>query len=152
MPGDTADRVEVELAPLTRDPVAQAKLNLSLGNAPGRITERDNERKVGSATALLGLSAARQAIDAFVERHVVGRESGSLYISGKPGTGKTALLSEILADARARLAAAVGHASGHVAHTSTAPQDCTLVVINCMALPTPAAVFSVWQRWARFGS
>jgi cell division control protein 6 len=34
----------------------------------------------------------------FLKDHIDQREPGSMYVSGSPGTGKTALLSEIIRD------------------------------------------------------
>uniref|UniRef100_A0ACB8EU64 Uncharacterized protein n=2 Tax=Sphaerodactylus townsendi TaxID=933632 RepID=A0ACB8EU64_9SAUR len=59
----------------------------------------------------------------FLKEHVCGEKSGSLYISGAPGTGKTACLGRALLDLK-----------GELAGSKT-------IVLNCMALRTPRAVF-----------
>lgn len=41
-------------------------------------------------------------IQQFLREHVCGRRPGSLYISGAPGTGKTACLSRVLLDCQVR--------------------------------------------------
>lgn len=85
-----------------------AKASLSLGNTSTRILERDLERK---------------KIDSFLSSHVGSNTPGSLYISGKPGTGKSALLAEIISE-------------------TTFDKNVAMISINCMALPAPAAIFS----------
>ncbi|NXV24168.1 CDC6 protein, partial [Cepphus grylle] len=59
----------------------------------------------------------------FLREHVGGRRPGSLYISGAPGTGKTACLSRILLDCKDELAGS------------------KTIVLNCMALSSPQGVF-----------
>lgn len=45
----------------------------------------------------------------FLREHVLGRRPGSLYVSGAPGTGKTACLSRVLLDCKVcAMATAVG--------------------------------------------
>lgn len=41
-------------------------------------------------------------IQQFLREHICGRRPGSLYISGAPGTGKTACLSRVLLDCQVR--------------------------------------------------
>ncbi|XP_053117935.1 cell division control protein 6 homolog isoform X2 [Hemicordylus capensis] len=59
----------------------------------------------------------------FLREHVCGEKSGSLYISGAPGTGKTACLNRVLLDLKTELA------------------DSQTIVLNCMALRSSQAVF-----------
>uniref|UniRef100_A0A8C3KDW5 Cell division control protein 6 homolog n=1 Tax=Calidris pygmaea TaxID=425635 RepID=A0A8C3KDW5_9CHAR len=59
----------------------------------------------------------------FLRDHVGGRRPGSLYISGAPGTGKTACLSRVLLDCKDELAGS------------------KTIVLNCMALRSPQGVF-----------
>ncbi|NXS13584.1 CDC6 protein, partial [Neodrepanis coruscans] len=59
----------------------------------------------------------------FLREHVLGRRPGSLYVSGAPGTGKTACLSRVLLDCKDELAKS------------------RTVVLNCMALGNPNSVF-----------
>lgn len=63
------------------------------------------------------------AIVAFVEEHVVARVPGSLYISGAPGTGKTACLKHILHSMQKMLSSA------------------RVVFLNCMPLTSSQAVY-----------
>ncbi|KAM6368655.1 cell division control protein 6 homolog isoform 1-T2 [Pluvialis apricaria] len=62
-------------------------------------------------------------IQQFLREHVCGRRPGSLYISGAPGTGKTACLSRVLLDCEDELAGS------------------KTIVLNCMALSSPQGVF-----------
>ncbi|XP_062451710.1 cell division control protein 6 homolog [Rhea pennata] len=62
-------------------------------------------------------------IKRFLKEHVCGEKPGSLYISGAPGTGKTACLSRVLQDCK-----------GELARSRT-------VVLNCMSLSSSQAVF-----------
>ncbi|NWU51937.1 CDC6 protein, partial [Dromas ardeola] len=59
----------------------------------------------------------------FLREHIGGRRPGSLYISGAPGTGKTACLSRVLLDCKDELAGS------------------KTIVLNCMALSSPQGVF-----------
>ncbi|KAK4808729.1 hypothetical protein QYF61_023197 [Mycteria americana] len=62
-------------------------------------------------------------IQQFLRDHVCGRRPGSLYVSGAPGTGKTACLSRVLLDCKDELAGS------------------KTVVLNCMSLSSPQGVF-----------
>ncbi|KAJ3311674.1 AAA ATPase [Boothiomyces sp. JEL0838] len=53
-------------------------------------------RRCATPKKLIGRESERQKLNCFIDEHVIGQKSGSLYISGCPGTGKTALLNEIL--------------------------------------------------------
>ncbi|KAF1548612.1 hypothetical protein FQV20_0016504, partial [Eudyptula albosignata] len=59
----------------------------------------------------------------FLREYVCGRRPGSLYVSGAPGTGKTACLSRILLDCKDELAGS------------------KTIVLNCMSLSSPQGVF-----------
>ncbi|KAK3819896.1 MAG: P-loop containing nucleoside triphosphate hydrolase protein, partial [Benniella sp.] len=72
----------------------------------------------------------------FYEDHILTAKSGSLYISGQPGTGKTALLKEIMYEMAPKLDA--------VKH------DVKSVFINCMTIQQPRAVYQrVMQELGR---
>ncbi|NWU99771.1 CDC6 protein, partial [Upupa epops] len=62
-------------------------------------------------------------IRAFLRDHLCGHQPGSLYISGPPGTGKTACVSRVLLDCQDELAGS------------------KTIVLNCMALGSPGSVF-----------
>uniref|UniRef100_A0A8C8SBF2 Cell division control protein n=1 Tax=Pelusios castaneus TaxID=367368 RepID=A0A8C8SBF2_9SAUR len=64
----------------------------------------------------------------FLKEHVCGKKPGSLYISGAPGTGKTACLSRILQDLKSELAGS------------------RTIVLNCMSLSSSQAVFPAIAR------
>nr|XP_055041024.1 cell division control protein 6 homolog [Misgurnus anguillicaudatus] len=72
---------------------------------------------------LLSREAERDAIVSFLENHVVKAKPSSLYISGAPGTGKTACLNCVLQEQKALL------------------KGVQTVVINCMNLRSSHAVF-----------
>ena len=52
-------------------------------------------RRCSTPAKLIGRDDERKAIQAFIEHHVLDGNPGALYISGCPGTGKTALLNEV---------------------------------------------------------
>ncbi|XP_074972929.1 cell division control protein 6 homolog [Phalacrocorax aristotelis] len=62
-------------------------------------------------------------IQQFLREHVCGRRPGSLYVSGAPGTGKTACVSRVLLDSKDELSGS------------------KTIVLNCMALSSPQGVF-----------
>uniref|UniRef100_A0A674MBN2 Cell division control protein n=1 Tax=Takifugu rubripes TaxID=31033 RepID=A0A674MBN2_TAKRU len=74
---------------------------------------------------LLSREAERESIRLFLEEKVLQRHPGSLYISGAPGTGKTACLNCALQEMKARLSAVQS------------------VVVNCMTLRSSLAIFSL---------
>ncbi|XP_053856218.1 cell division control protein 6 homolog [Vidua macroura] len=72
---------------------------------------------------LQGRERETRILRQFLQEHVLGRRPGSLYVSGAPGTGKTACLSRVLLDCKDKLAGS------------------RTVVLNCMALGSPQSVF-----------
>jgi cell division control protein 6 len=72
---------------LAEDATTRAKRMLSAATQP---------------TVLLGREAEAAAIFAFAHGHLVHRTAGSMYLSGQPGTGKTATVTHV----HARLVAA----------------------------------------------
>ncbi|XP_060797692.1 cell division control protein 6 homolog [Neoarius graeffei] len=72
---------------------------------------------------LLSRETERGVIVSFLERHVVPGKPSSLYISGAPGTGKTACLNCVLQERKAFL------------------KGVQTVVINCMTLRSSHSVF-----------
>ncbi|XP_027025403.1 cell division control protein 6 homolog isoform X2 [Tachysurus fulvidraco] len=72
---------------------------------------------------LLSREAERGVIVSFLEKHVVLGKPASLYISGAPGTGKTACLNCVLQERKALLKGA------------------QIVVINCMTLRSSHSIF-----------
>ncbi|XP_053308954.1 cell division control protein 6 homolog [Spea bombifrons] len=71
---------------------------------------------------LLAREKETSVIQTFLKDHVVGEKPGSLYISGAPGTGKTACLNKLLQENKDL-------------------KDCKTVYINCMSLRSSQAVF-----------
>ncbi|KAJ1922827.1 AAA ATPase [Tieghemiomyces parasiticus] len=80
-------------------------------------------RRAGEPSRLVGREAEHRAIRQFLTRHVVQNRPGSLYISGQPGTGKTASLTGIY------------HTMVRDFKRSASPIK--LVVINCMTVENP---------------
>ncbi|XP_024428637.2 cell division control protein 6 homolog isoform X2 [Desmodus rotundus] len=85
----------------------QAKLVLNTA-VPSRLPAREKEMDV---------------IRTFLREHICGGKAGSLYLSGAPGTGKTACLSRILQDLKKEL------------------KGFKTIVLNCMSLRSAQAVF-----------
>uniref|UniRef100_A0A3P8S5M4 Cell division control protein n=1 Tax=Amphiprion percula TaxID=161767 RepID=A0A3P8S5M4_AMPPE len=72
---------------------------------------------------LLSREAERASIRSFLEEKVLQRHPGSLYISGAPGTGKTACFNCVLQEMKAELSSV------------------QTVVVNCMSLRSSHAIF-----------
>ncbi|XP_006889476.1 PREDICTED: cell division control protein 6 homolog [Elephantulus edwardii] len=85
----------------------QAKLVLNTA-VPDRLPAREKEMDV---------------IRNFLREHICGKKAGSLYLSGAPGTGKTACLSRILQDLKKEL------------------KGFKTIILNCMSLRNAQAVF-----------
>ncbi|XP_006832648.1 PREDICTED: cell division control protein 6 homolog [Chrysochloris asiatica] len=85
----------------------QAKLVLNTA-VPDRLPTREKEMDV---------------IRNFLREHICGKKAGSLYLSGAPGTGKTACLSCILQDLKKEL------------------KGFETIMLNCMSLRNAQAVF-----------
>eukprot|EP00049_Salpingoeca_infusionum_P021813 m.4628 g.4628 ORF g.4628 m.4628 type:complete len:591 (+) comp4536_c0_seq1:230-2002(+) len=66
---------------VAQDPVQEALRRLTPENVPRALVSREREREV---------------IETFWRTHLEASKAGSLYISGKPGTGKTATIRELL--------------------------------------------------------
>ncbi|XP_078280741.1 cell division control protein 6 homolog [Rhinoraja longicauda] len=72
---------------------------------------------------ILARGAETKAITHFLLSHVCGEKPGSLYISGAPGTGKTACLNRIIVDLKEKLGASAS------------------IFINCMSLRNSQTIF-----------
>uniref|UniRef100_A0A3Q3J487 Cell division control protein 6 homolog n=1 Tax=Monopterus albus TaxID=43700 RepID=A0A3Q3J487_MONAL len=72
---------------------------------------------------LLSREAERASVCSFLEEKVLQRLPGSLYISGAPGTGKTACLNRVLQEMKAELSSV------------------QTVLVNCMSLRSSHAIF-----------
>ncbi|KAF9586101.1 AAA ATPase [Lunasporangiospora selenospora] len=84
-------------------------------------------RRTTEPNRLVGRAAERETIRKFCEEHVLTTKSGSLYISGQPGTGKTALLKEVMRDMEPEM--------------ETLDHEVKTVTINCMAIQDPKLVY-----------
>ncbi|KAF9279193.1 AAA ATPase, partial [Mortierella antarctica] len=80
-------------------------------------------RRTTEPQRLVGRAAERDTIRQFCENHMLAAKAGSLYISGQPGTGKTALLKEVMRDMHPEL--------------NAAQHDVKVVLINCMTIKDP---------------
>ncbi|KAF9189953.1 AAA ATPase [Haplosporangium sp. Z 767] len=85
-------------------------------------------RRTAEPTRLVGRSTERDTIRQFCQDHIVTAKSGSLYISGQPGTGKTALLNEVLRDMEPKMKAA--------------SHEIKTLMVNCMMIKDPKLVYS----------
>ncbi|KAJ2963495.1 hypothetical protein NQZ79_g1546 [Umbelopsis isabellina] len=86
-------------------------------------------RRTAVPTRLVGRTQERDTIAKFWEDHAIGNKSGCLYISGSPGTGKSAMLREIIADMQPK-------AKDVSTHTI---KVCS---INCMSVKEPRAIYA----------
>ncbi|KAF9379498.1 AAA ATPase [Mortierella sp. AD011] len=84
-------------------------------------------RRTTEPYRLVGRAAEREYIHLFCQSHMLTPKAGSLYISGQPGTGKTALLKEIMRDLEPEI--------------KKTPHDIKVVDINCMTIKDPRLVF-----------
>lgn len=72
---------------------------------------------------IVGREAESEQVNAFLEEHLVGKRPGSLYVSGAPGTGKTAVLSEII-------------------KVYKESRLCQVISANCMSLQNAHAIYN----------
>ncbi|KAA8901358.1 hypothetical protein TRICI_006080 [Trichomonascus ciferrii] len=89
-------------------------------------------------SGVIGREAERQALRDFFVPLIKQRSHGALYLSGTPGTGKSALLAEVL-----------GQVSNELAS-----RDCPIRVanLNCMVVDRPHLIFArIYRHLARGG-
>jgi len=72
--------------------------------------------------ALFGRDAERQELDTFISSHIKARKSGCIYVSGPPGTGKSAFVHEVCH----KIASGISVNTGYV---------------NCMSTKTAAHLY-----------
>ncbi|XP_020377331.2 cell division control protein 6 homolog [Rhincodon typus] len=72
---------------------------------------------------LLARERETEAISQFITDHISEEKPGSLYVSGAPGTGKTACVERIIEDLKEKLG------------------DTVIISINCMSLRSSQAIF-----------
>ncbi|OZJ02208.1 hypothetical protein BZG36_04713 [Bifiguratus adelaidae] len=83
-------------------------------------------RRNAMPTRLVGRAQEREKLDRFWDGQVTARKAGCLYISGSPGTGKTAMLNQLVTKA-----------------TQTAEITNTkILLINCMSIKEPKGVYT----------
>ncbi|RPA90795.1 cell division control protein Cdc6 [Choiromyces venosus 120613-1] len=87
-----------------------AKALFSRSSAPGRLIGRDDEKK---------------QLTEFLQPRISSRSGGCLYVSGPPGCGKSALLSEVMTD--------LGADKSETVKTA---------YVNCMAIKDPKGIYS----------
>ncbi|KAF9124070.1 AAA ATPase [Mortierella sp. 14UC] len=85
-------------------------------------------RRTTEPHRLVGRVAERETIRTFCQNHILTANAGSLYISGQPGTGKTALLKEVMRDMESEMQAA--------------EHDIKTIMINCMTIKDPRLVYA----------
>lgn len=104
----------------------------SLKNTPqGKMFQSAKQafRRCATPKKLIGREEERSVISTFIQECLASNQGGSLYISGTPGTGKTALVTEIVESILA-----------------TKPKALKQVFINCMST-TPKAIFkTLWNN------
>jgi cell division control protein 6 len=66
-------------------------------------------RRCTTPKKLVGRQLEKQKLQHFLTEHVLQQQSGSMYISGCPGTGKTALVKEILDEMKETLDQVIYH-------------------------------------------
>ncbi|KAF9117322.1 AAA ATPase [Mortierella sp. 14UC] len=84
-------------------------------------------RRTTEPLRLVGRAAERETIRQFCQDHILTPKAGSLYISGQPGTGKTALLKEMMRDMQPAM--------------NKASFDIKVLTINCMTVKDPKLVY-----------
>lgn len=100
-------------------------------STPGNIFCRDKELDV---------------IETFLQNHIDNGTSGSMYISGRPGTGKTACVTHILANRTVSMHCNWNSSSIVQSHffflfLIQFSGKFKSIFINCMLLHTPSSVF-----------
>ncbi|KAI5779516.1 P-loop containing nucleoside triphosphate hydrolase protein [Geopyxis carbonaria] len=94
----------------TKTIINTAKLLFSRSTAGGRLVGRDTERT---------------QISNFLQPRLQSRQGGCMYVSGPPGCGKSALLTEIMEGI-----------------SSTGVEGVKKAWVNCMSLHTPGAIYN----------
>ena len=70
---------------------------LFLFTAESRVDKPDEDAdKHMSGDTLLCRDDEIASLEAFLKRHIVGKRPGSLYVSGPPGTGKSASVNHVI--------------------------------------------------------
>lgn len=85
-------------------------------------------RRTALPSRLVGRGDERQTLLDFWRNHVIANKPGCLYISGMPGTGKTAMLNETMRRTEDETIALRSH-------------QVKTVVINCMSVREPKQIY-----------
>ncbi|KAH6572618.1 hypothetical protein BASA50_010575 [Batrachochytrium salamandrivorans] len=85
-------------------------------------------RRCTTPSRLVGRELERKTISLFLRDHPLSGMPGSLYISGLPGTGKTALLDECCRNIANNI--------------SQLPFRLNIVKLNCMAISDPKSIYN----------
>lgn len=109
------------------------KLDLSVASEKSVDTLLQDAKSLFRRTAvpsrLVGRAQERETIIDFWQQHVIDNKSGCLYISGSPGTGKSAMLREIIAEMEPRAKDITTH-------------SIKVCSINCMSVKEPKAIYA----------
>eukprot|EP00048_Salpingoeca_helianthica_P004426 m.76749 g.76749 ORF g.76749 m.76749 type:complete len:444 (+) comp13191_c0_seq1:377-1708(+) len=109
----------------TEQPASRGSLT-SLGSLRSSCSHTFALSSCNTPPTLLGRETERASIEEFLQEHVQSRSAGSMYIAGKPGTGKTATVEEIL----------------RTLDPATKRKLC-VAQVNCMRLKDPRGVFAM---------
>ncbi len=85
-------------------------------------------RRTAVPSRLIGRGNERMEMMDFWKKHVLKNEPGCLYISGMPGTGKTAMLTEVMRLNENDIIALKSH-------------RVKTVVVNCMSVKEPKQIY-----------
>ncbi|CAG8615362.1 6454_t:CDS:2, partial [Acaulospora colombiana] len=100
------------------------------GSSPEIIGEAKSLFRLSTVpTKLVGRNSEREAITKFLRNNIIGGTPGSLYITGAPGTGKTALVNEVW---------------NGMKNTIKNETKCSIefIMINCMNVDDPKRIFA----------
>ncbi|KAG0268913.1 AAA ATPase [Actinomortierella ambigua] len=93
-------------------------------------------RRSAEPHRLIGREAEREVIRTFCRKHMLTAHAGSLYVSGQPGTGKTALLKEIMREMDGEF--------------SAAEHKIQVATVNCMTVKDPRQIYQRVLEEMRF--
>ncbi|KAL5263018.1 hypothetical protein ACHWQZ_G008433 [Mnemiopsis leidyi] len=109
---------------LSRKKLLQQKLAKSrAGSSPALKSAKKHLQSCSTPDRLIGRESEVSELEKFIRCHVTDNTPGSLYVSGAPGTGKTASLSHILSKLKEEL-------------------SFSLIEINCMSHNTNKALYA----------
>ncbi|RCI05261.1 AAA ATPase [Rhizopus stolonifer] len=84
-------------------------------------------RRTAVPSRLVGRGEERERMSEFYRDHVLSNRSGSLYISGMPGTGKTAMLTEVMRTMQDDI--------------DQLDYEVKTTVVNCMSIKEPKQIY-----------